>query len=196
MKRRAVFLDRDGVINALVHRPREGLWDSPYTLEELQVLPGAGEAISQMRELGFLALVVSNQPGVAKGQCTETFLNLLTAYLQEELAHKGASLDAVYYCLHHPHAVVEHYRLECACRKPRPGLLLQAARDHRIDLSESYLIGDRLVDVEAGKAVGCRTILVRSPASDLKDGALNQPNRMCEDLLSAVLEIRELEVRR
>ncbi len=195
MKRRAVFLDRDGVINALVYRPAEGLWDSPYALDELQVLPNAAETVRRIKEMGFLALVVSNQPGVAKGRCTEAFLTALTAGLQEELARDGAPLDAVYYCLHHPHALIDRYRQECSCRKPRPGLLFQAAQDHGIALDGSYLIGDRMIDVQAGREAGCRTILVRSQATDLTAGHPAQPDRVCEDLLSAVTEIQQREGR-
>lgn len=193
MKRRAVFLDRDGVINALVYRPAEGLWDSPYTLDELHVLPDAAETVRRIKEMGFLALVVSNQPGVAKGRCTKAFLTALTAGLQEALARGGAPLDGVYYCLHHPHALVDRYHQECSCRKPRPGLLLQAAQDHGIALDGSYLIGDRMIDVQAGREAGCRTILVRSPTTDLTAGHPAQPDRVCEDLRSAVTEIQQRE---
>jgi D-glycero-D-manno-heptose 1,7-bisphosphate phosphatase len=193
VKHRAVFLDRDGVVNALVYRPGEGQWDSPYSLEELEVLPHAAEAVRRIKQMGFLAVVVSNQPGAAKGLCTEAWLNTLTARLRQELARGGALLDGVYYCLHHPHALEDRYRQECSCRKPRPGLLLQAARDYGIDLGGSYLIGDRLADIEAGRAAGCRTIMVRSPASDLRDEHPVQPDRMCDDLLSATREVRQWE---
>ncbi len=195
MKHRAVFLDRDGVVNALVYRLSDARWDSPYSLEELQVLPYAAEAVRRIKQMGFLAVVVSNQPGVAKRLCTEAHLNTMTARLRQELARGGALLDGVYYCLHHPHALEDRYRQECSCRKPRPGLLLQAARDYGIDLGESYLVGDRLVDIEAGRAAGCRTIMVRSPASDLRDGHQVHPDRMCDDLLSAMEEIRQWEAR-
>lgn len=193
MKKQAVFLDRDGVINALVYRPSEGLWDSPYTLDELHVLSNAAETVRRIREMGFLALVVSNQPGVAKGRCTEAFLTALTAGLQEELAREGAPLDGVYYCLHHPHALLDRYRQECSCRKPRPGLLLQAAQERGIALDDSYLIGDRMVDVQAGREAGCRTILVRSPATDLEAGHPARPDWVCDDLLAALAEIQKRE---
>ncbi len=193
MKNRAVFLDRDGIVNALVYRPAEAQWDSPYSLEELQVLPHAAEAVREIKAMGFLAVVVSNQPGVAKGLCTETLLNALTARLQKELALGGALLDGVYYCLHHPHALEDRYRRECSCRKPQPGLFLEAARDHRIDLGGSYLVGDRVVDIQAGRAAGCRTILVRSPASGLGEEQGVRPDWVCDDLLSAVREIQQWE---
>jgi D-glycero-D-manno-heptose 1,7-bisphosphate phosphatase len=186
---RAVFLDRDGVINAAIYNPIEGKLDSPYRLEDFRLLPGAAQAIRQINSLGFLAVVVSNQPGVAKGKCDLAFLEALGQRLHWELARQGAHLDAIYYCLHHPQAQVESLRLACECRKPQPGLLLRAARELGIDLTRSYMVGDSLTDVAGGLAAGCRTILL----SDADDPPVNgqQPHFVAADLPAAVRVIAE-----
>lgn len=165
--RPAVFLDRDGCINAMVYLPDFGLMDSPQNPDQFQLLPGAGEAIQLINEIGFLAIVVSNQPGIAKGKCTPALLEAVTQKMHHDLALVGARLDRVYYCLHHPEAAIEEYRAACACRKPQPGLLQQAASEFDIDLRASYMVGDGLTDVLAGKAVGCSTILLGSQKPEL-----------------------------
>lgn len=159
-KQRAVFLDRDGVINRMVYHAEHGLVDSPQNLAEFDLLPGVAAAIRCINELGLLAVVVSNQPGVAKGKCTLVGLEAMTAKLHAELAAGGAHLDAVYYCLHHPNALLPEYRQPCICRKPQPGLLQRAAEEHGIDLPASFMIGDGLTDVLAGHAAGCTTIFL------------------------------------
>ena len=155
---KAVFLDRDGTINAMVQAL--SFIDTPATSEEFHLLPGVGEAVRTINEAGWLTVVVSNQPGIAKGRFTPSELEAVTRKMHDELARFGARLDAVFYCLHHPQAVLEEFRVACACRKPKPGLLLQGARALDIELERSYLVGDQLSDIEAGAAAGCRTVLV------------------------------------
>jgi len=161
--RKAVFLDRDGTINAMVDTPSPGLVDTPASPGEFQLLPGVGEAVRTINDAGWLAVVVSNQPGIAKGRFSPSELEAVTRKMHDELTHFGARLDAVLYCLHHPQAVREEFRVVCACRKPRPGLLLEGARTLDIELAHSYLVGDRISDIEAGAAAGCRTVLVGTP---------------------------------
>lgn len=132
----------------------------PLSASSLRVFPYAGESVRRIRELGFQAIVISNQPGVAKRQFTLAEHERMRAKVRRELAKQGASLDAEYYCLHHPDAVLREYRLNCDCRKPKPGLLLRAAKERGLDLGGSFFVGDALVDVKAGKAAGCRTILL------------------------------------
>jgi len=144
----------------MVYNPDFGLVDSPQNPDQFQLLPGVSEAIRLINEMGFLAVVVSNQPGIAKGKYTPAVLQAVTEKMHRLLAENGAYLDAVYYCLHHPEAVLEEYRVICDCRKPRPGLLQKAAIELGIDLRVSYMIGDGLTDVLAGKAVGCTTIFL------------------------------------
>lgn len=191
---RAVFLDRDGVINAAIYDRLEGKPDSPYSLEEFRVLPDAAKGIRKINDMGFLAIVLSNQPGVAKGKCRAELLKEMDDRLKASLAEAGARLDGIYYCLHHPEAVVPSLRMECDCRKPKPGLLLTAAREHDIDLSRSYMIGDQQTDIQAGMAVGCKTVLLNGHRTPGQSRApLARPHRIAANLLDAAATIRYLE---
>jgi D-glycero-D-manno-heptose 1,7-bisphosphate phosphatase len=159
--RRAVFVDRDGVINDLVYDEEEGRVGSPFSAKELRIFPYAGPALKKLRdELGFLTVLVSNQPGVAKGQFTKAEFEKMRTKMFESLGSSGTTLDGEYYCMHHPSAVITRYRKECECRKPKPGMILLACREMGIDARNSFFIGDTLTDVKAGRRAGCRTILV------------------------------------
>lgn len=146
MSRRAVFLDRDGVINRAI--VREGKPYPPAGLEELEILPGVGEALAQLKAAGFVLVVVSNQPDVARGATARETVEIINAKLAESLP-----VDDFRMCYHDGGN-------GCDCRKPRPGMLLAAARDHGIDLSASFMVGDRWRDVEAGQRAGCRTLFI------------------------------------
>lgn len=185
---RAVFLDRDGVINAAPYNAEEGKYDSPYTVADFRFLPGAKQAIRLLNQEGWLTVVVSNQPGIAKGKCSAPFLEALNERMRAGLAASGAHLDAIYYCLHHPQALVAKLREACQCRKPRPGLLLAAARDLQIDLTTSYIVGDSLKDVEAGLAAGCKPIMIRPRSHKLGPSTVN-PSRVATSLLAAVKQL-------
>jgi D-glycero-D-manno-heptose 1,7-bisphosphate phosphatase len=143
---RAVFLDRDGVINRAV--VRDGKPYPPSRLEDLEVLPGVPGALAALRGAGYLLLVVTNQPDVARGAQPREVVDAMHRDLLQRLP-----LDEVLCCFHDDADA-------CACRKPRPGLLLQAARDRGIDLAASYMVGDRWRDTEAGQAAGCRTLFI------------------------------------
>jgi D-glycero-D-manno-heptose 1,7-bisphosphate phosphatase len=157
---RAVFVDRDGVINDMVYDEEEGRVTSPVAARQLRVFPYVAPAVKELRKAGFKVIVVSNQPGVAKRQFTLAELEKMNRKIRANLTAGGTRFDAEYYCLHHPEALIQKYRVVCDCRKPKPGLLLRAADEHRIDLGSSYFVGDALMDVEAGRRAGCRTILV------------------------------------
>ena len=150
-KQKAVFLDRDGTINKYV-----GFLSKP---EQFELLPGAADAIKMINKSGYLAIVVTNQPVIARGDCTWDELQLIHDKMETELGKKGAFLDAIYVCPHHPDKGFEderpEYKFDCECRKPKPGLLLQAARDFNIDLSQSYMVGDSENDIKAGNMAGC-----------------------------------------
>jgi len=156
----AVFLDRDGVINKLIYHQEQGIIDSPFNTEQFQLLPNVGKAIKKLHDMGHKIIIVSNQPGVAKGNMTQETFGKIRQTMEEELAKDGAFLDGEYYCFHHPEAKLKRLKANCECRKPKPGLLHQAAQDMDIDLSKSWMIGDGLTDVKAGKEAGCRTILL------------------------------------
>jgi D,D-heptose 1,7-bisphosphate phosphatase len=158
--RRAVFLDRDGVINPLIYHRDAGIVDSPFTLAQFRVLPGVPQAIRMFNRLGLAVVVVSNQPGVAKKHFGPALLRQFNAKLVAELTPWGAHIDAIYYCLHHPDAEVRKLRQHCACRKPGTGMLRQAARELRLILAGSYMVGDGLTDIEAGSRAGCRTVFI------------------------------------
>jgi len=160
MSRGAVFLDRDGVINSYVYNAEFGTVDSPSSPSEFELAPGAGEAIAELNQIGMLVVVVSNQPGIAKGRFSHTLLNQVTDKMRDSVAECGGRIDAVYYCLHHPEAALPAYRTQCECRKPRPGLLLRAARELNVDLEGTYMVGDGITDIQAGRAAGSQTIFV------------------------------------
>lgn len=149
-KQKAIFLDRDGTINKMV-----GFVTKP---EQFELIEGAAEAIKTINKSGYLAIVVTNQPVIARGDCTFEELQIIHDKMETELGKVGAFVDAIYVCPHHTDKGFEGERLEykcnCDCRKPKPGLLLQAAKDFNIDLSESYMIGDSHRDVEAGENAG------------------------------------------
>jgi D-glycero-D-manno-heptose 1,7-bisphosphate phosphatase len=152
--RRAVFLDRDGTINEEV--------DFLCTPDELRLIAGAARAVRKLNDAGLLTCVISNQSGVARGKLTEEALVPIHARLRAELARSGATLDSIAYCPHHPTEGNAPYKRDCECRKPKPGMLLNAAREFGIDLQRSFLIGDSVVDMQAGNAVGATTILVQT----------------------------------
>ena len=157
---KAVFLDRDGTINEIIYYQDLGIIDSPFTAEQFKLLPGVGEAIKILNQNGFKVIVASNQPGIAKGHFSIETFEKIREKMRTELSKHGALLDAEYYCLHHPEATNEEYKKNCECRKPKPGLLLKAAKDLNINLAKSWMVGDSLTDIEAGKSVGCKTLLI------------------------------------
>ena len=185
---RAVFIDRDGVINEMV--PSLEGPDSPRSTAEFRLLPGAAKAIRMLNQIALPAVLASNQPGVAKGKVPAANHEAMTAQMTAELAAEGAVLDGIYYCMHHPQAVLADYRQVCDCRKPKPGLLIQAAEDMALVLTGSYMIGDHPRDIVAGKAVGCTGILVTSGVSG---DSIHDADHVCRDLLAAVRLIAQLE---
>lgn len=194
MKAKAAFLDRDGVINAYVYNSEFGTVDSPSSPGEFTFCEGAAEAIADLNRLGFLTIVVSNQPGIAKGKYTYSLLDKVTAKMKEGVAQCGGRLDGIYYCLHHPEAAADELRARCDCRKPRPGLILRAAGDFSIDLDESIMIGDGITDIEAGIAAGTQTIFIGQAKPYVLDAFQRhgvEPDSMARDLASAVETIKK-----
>ena len=179
--KRAVFLDRDGTIN----EEREYL----HRVEDFAFIPGAAEAIGRLKDAGFCVVVVTNQSGIGRGYYDEAALCVLHSHLDRELDRFGAAIDAYYFCPHHPEHGVGDYRQECACRKPMPGMLVKAAADLGIDLRRSYIIGDKLADVAAGLAAGCRPILVRTGYGRDEETLLPEGVSCYDDLRAAVQAI-------
>lgn len=163
-KQKAVFLDRDGTLNKYIGFLRN--------IDELELLPGVTEAVRKINQSGYLAVLVTNQPVIARGEVTIQDLEEIHQKLETLLGQDGAYLDAVYYCPHHPHkgyeGEIKEYKIECDCRKPKPGMLLQAAEKYNIELSSSWMVGDSEQDVEAGLAAGCKTAYLGGESSKAK----------------------------
>lgn len=157
-KQKAVFLDRDGTINRYVGFLRN--------IDAFELLPGVTEAVKQINASGYLAVLVTNQPVIARGEVTWEQLDQIHNKMETSLGAEGAYLDAIYLCPHHPHkgyiGEIPELKIECDCRKPKPGMLLNASEELNIDLAASWMIGDSENDVLAGKAAGCRTALIGS----------------------------------
>lgn len=155
-KQKAIFLDRDGTINKYVGFLRN--------IEEFELLPGVADAINMINKSGFLAIVVTNQPVIARGEVSFEHLDEIHNKMETLLGLEGAYIDGLYFCPHHPHkgyeGEVPELKIECDCRKPKPGMLLQAAKDFNIDLEQSWMIGDSDNDVLAGEAAGCSAIKI------------------------------------
>lgn len=166
-KQKAVFLDRDGTINVYKGFLRN--------IDDFELIEGVSEAIKRINESGYLAIVVTNQPVVARGEVTFEELGRIHDKMETLLGLGGAYVDAIYYCPHHPHkgyeGEVPELKFECECRKPKPGMLLRAAEDFNIDLSRSIMVGDGETDIMAGKAAGCMTVLLNGEGTAWKADA-------------------------
>lgn len=173
----AVFIDRDGTINV----EKEYL----YRVEDFEFIPGAADAIRRLNLAGFLVIVVTNQSGIARGFYSQDDLQRLHSHVEELLAKEGARVDAWYFCPHHPDGIPPHNIL-CDCRKPLPGMLLKAASEHRINLADSWMVGDKLVDAEAGLAAGCHPVMVQTGYGASEKGGIAAGVELCDDLEAAV----------
>ena len=183
MRAQAVFLDRDGTINTDV-----GYLNHP---DQLELIPRSALAIKLLNEAGFKTVVITNQAGIAKGLLQETLLPEIHQRLSMLLDKEGARIDRFYYCPHHPEAAVEQYRIDCQCRKPFPGLVLQAAAELGIDATHSYVIGDKSCDIELAHNVGARAIMVMTgygpvELNRLREAHLALPHFIAPDLYDAV----------
>ncbi len=180
----AVFLDRDGTINEDVN-----FLSSP---EQVVLIDGSVEAIKEMNKLGLKIIVFTNQSGIARGYFTEDDLHKIHSRLDELLSQSGAWIDAYYYCPHHPTEGNGEYKVECECRKPKDGMLQRASREQNIDLKKSFVVGDRCVDIKAGKTAGATTILVLTGYGRQEyEKCKNEPDFVAKDLKEAVEIIKK-----
>ncbi len=172
MANRAIFLDRDGTIAI----------DVPYCRrpEDLKLFPNTAKAIKLLNEHGYKVIVVTNQSGVARGYFNEETLDRIHQKMRRELAEEGACLEGIYYCPHHPDD-------NCECRKPKPKMILQAAKEHDIDLEQSFMVGDTAMDIKAGQNAGCRTVLLSSNTAESEPEA--SPDYTAPDFYAAALWI-------
>jgi D-glycero-D-manno-heptose 1,7-bisphosphate phosphatase len=185
-RRAAVFLDRDGVINRNVLDPETGHYGAPRTAAEFELAPGATSALLSLREAGFPLVLVSNQPNYAKGKSSLEELAGVHTRLVVELAAAGVELAAVYYCYDHPQGIVAGYSGDCACRKPSPYFLLQAREALGLSLEDCWMIGDRVTDVECGRAAGVRTIRVAEDHPAARGAREAKADFEARDLVEAV----------
>lgn len=178
--RKAAFLDRDGVINldrAYVHQ-----WD------EFEFVPGAIDAMRRLREAGYVLIVVTNQSGLARGMYTEAQFQELTRRMCEHLAEAGAAVEAVYHCPHHPKGKVPELAMDCDCRKPEPGMILRAAREHGLSLAHSIMVGDKPSDIEAARKAGVAKAFIVASDNEESDGSLAGADARYDDLQSCVAD--------
>jgi histidinol-phosphate phosphatase family protein len=171
----AVFIDRDGTICKDVH-----YMSSP---DQLELLPGVVEGISLLNSLGLKVIIVTNQSGIARGYFTEEALNEIHQKMLKMLSEEGARIDGIYYCPHHPNE-------GCECRKPKIGLLLKAAQDFKLDLKNCFMIGDKCIDVQAGRNAGCTTILI--PSTETEKEIIPQPDYIAANFYEAAKIIERL----
>jgi D-glycero-D-manno-heptose 1,7-bisphosphate phosphatase len=178
VNRRAIFLDRDGTLNVDV--------GFTHRAEDLQLLPNAVAGLARMQELGFVLLITTNQSGIARGYFTEPDMHAFNRALVARLQDEGITISGIYFCPFHPTEGVGRYQNDSPLRKPRPGMILQAAAEHGIELAESFAIGDKTSDILAGQAAGCRTILVRTGVGrEHEKDPTAQPDFVADDLLKA-----------
>lgn len=178
-KRKAAFIDRDGVINEernYVHR-----------IEDFVLLPGVAKALTLLRDAGYRLIVVTNQAGIARGYYDIHAMNRLHEHLRSRLAAEGVDLDAIYFCPHHPEGNVEGLNIECECRKPSPGMLLQAAQEFNLDLAVSVIIGDKTSDIAAGKRAGVGFSILVESGHKIDPKARFEADLVKPDLLHAAI---------
>ncbi|HLA13080.1 MAG TPA: HAD family hydrolase [Pyrinomonadaceae bacterium] len=183
---RAVFIDRDGTISEEVGYVNH--------LSRFRLFPYAAQAIRLLNDAGWLAIVVTNQAGVARGYFDEEMIQQVHQQLSAELQAAGARLDQIYYCVHHPSIGEPPYRLACDCRKPLPGLITRAAREFSIDLAQSWMVGDRYSDVELARNAAVKSAFVlsgygRGEWEHQRESWRYQPDLVSENLLTAVQQI-------
>jgi D-glycero-D-manno-heptose 1,7-bisphosphate phosphatase len=183
--KRAVFLDRDGVLNELVLNHQTQEYEPPHIPSDLMLFPYIIESLRTLQKEQFDLFLISNQPDYAKGKATLENLQKVHVKLDRILRSEGILFRDYYYCYHHPQGMIPKYSFECECRKPKPFFLLKAAQDYSLDLSQSWIVGDRDSDIECGRAAGTRTILIKNPRSS-KYRHSSQPDFTATNLKDAL----------
>ncbi len=183
--KRGVLLDRDGTLVYPRHYPSRP--------DELQLYPGLGPELRLLQAADFRLVVVTNQGGLAHGLFSPTALDAMHAYLDAQLQRQGVTLDAVYYCPHHPAGIIPELAVNCDCRKPQPGMLLRAAAELNLDLEQSWFVGDILDDIEAGRRAQCRTVLVDLGTEAVPSAELRTPHFIARTTVHALQIIAVIE---
>jgi histidinol-phosphate phosphatase family protein len=188
----AAFIDRDGTLNETVPDPDSGMPESPLKVADVRLIPGAAEAASALVEAGYALVCVSNQPAAAKGKVTVEQLLAVHERVIALLETHGVRVDASRLCLHHPDGVVDELSGPCDCRKPAPGMLLDAASALALDLGSSWMLGDTDTDVAAGRDAGCRTVLIEYPQSAHKRLDRAIPDLLAADIADGVAQLLDI----
>lgn len=195
-KNKAVFLDRDGVINELVITAEEGFVDSPNSAKQFRLICGVEKALQIFKKMGYMLILVSNQPGIAKGQYDIKEFNKIKEKMEKKLARYKIEIDGQYYCLHHPNAKIAKYRKKCKCRKPKTKLFFDAVTEHDIDYKKSFFIGDGLADMLLAKKVNCKAIFIGNVnyiITKLFHEKHIIPSYIAHDLLEAANHIKKFQ---
>lgn len=187
MMAKAIFLDRDGVINQLAYNPKTKEYESPLSEKDLKIIPRIFRPLKKLKKKGFLLFIVSNQPNYAKGKSSLRTLYKIHNLLHRKMIDKGIEFTEYFYCYHHPRGVVKNYSRKCLCRKPKPYFIFKAKRKYELDMQQSWFIGDQDSDVLCGQAAGVRTILIKEKCSKNKRGQ-SQPD-YCVDSLDEAVDI-------
>jgi D-glycero-D-manno-heptose 1,7-bisphosphate phosphatase len=187
MNGRALFLDRDGVVNELVFYPSHGEWEGPREVESLRMLPGAAAALREATARGWRVFLITNQPSYAKGKCSLESLQRVHQRVLENLREEKVMITDSYVCYHHPESRIEGFGT-CQCRKPSPFFIHQAAQRYGLDLARSWVAGDQDSDIQLGRNAGCRTALIKYEHSEAKRGRV-RPDLVCADLTELVQKI-------
>ncbi|OGI95631.1 hypothetical protein A2917_03720 [Candidatus Nomurabacteria bacterium RIFCSPLOWO2_01_FULL_42_17] len=182
---KAIFLDRDGIINKLVFNPKTNEYESPHEPKDLELIPNVLDSIKKLEDSGYYLFVVSNQPSFAKEKTTLEKIKEIHKKLQKQIKDYGINIKEYYYCYHHPEGVTSEYSCECDCRKPKPFFLNKAKDDYDLDLTKSWMIGDQDSDIECGNSVGVKTIMILNEHSGKKRGR-SYPNCSVNNLLESV----------
>lgn len=169
MKNKAIFLDRDGVINKLVYQKDEGIIDTPINESQFVMVEKVPESIFKLHSSGYKIIIISNQPGIAKGYFTQKTFKNISKKMHSIFKENKVVVEDEFYCFHHPSAKNLKYRMNCSCRKPGIGLIKKASRIYNIDLKNSYFIGDGIVDLQAAKRAGCKSIFIGNVSSTLTE---------------------------
>jgi len=185
---RAVFLDRDGVLNPNVFNPATGAWESPHRVEDFRLFPWVPECLRKLQE-HFLLFLVSNQPSFAKGKTSLENIRQIQDKLKLDLESRGLGLTDFFYCHHHPDGIVPEFSGPCECRKPSPYFLRQAQSSHHLDMATSWMVGDRETDIQCGKAAGVQTVFIEGDAGSDQKNSINADfsAKTLEDAVSIIL---------
>ena len=188
--KKAVFLDRDGVINQLVFNKKTNEYESPHESKDLALMPNVLESLKKLEDGGYHLFIISNQPSFAKGKTTLEKIKEVHQKLQKQIEDYGIHITEYYYCYHHPDGIVDHYSFACDCRKPKPFFIHKAKDDYGLDLTKSWMVGDQDSDIECGINAGVKTIIISNQHSHKKRGR-SSPNHSVDNLLESINIILE-----